>query len=57
MLDRVHPPICSTNDLIQNREGCLERSELDKSLDRFCIDFAGLDYLLTTSTKTRKVEI
>jgi len=57
MLNCVHASICSADNLIQNGKRCLERSELNEGLNCFRVDFAGFDYLLSTSTKTRKVKI
>lgn len=57
VFDCVNPPVCGSDNLIENSKSRLQGSKFYKCLDCFRVDFTGFDYLLTASTKTCKVEI
>lgn len=51
MFDSVHSSVRGPDDLVQDRECCLEGSELDERFDRFGIYFSGFYYLLATPSE------
>ena len=57
MFYSIDAPIRGSNDFIENHEGSLERSKLNKCLQGFGINLSGLCNLLTPSSQAGEVEI
>lgn len=57
MFDSIDSSICCANNLIQDCERRLKRSELDQRFNGFGIDLPSFDDLLPTAAKTGQIEI
>jgi hypothetical protein len=57
VLNGVNSSVGCTNDVVEDHEGSLERSELNECLNGFRVDFPSFDDLLATTPQTGQVEI